>query len=199
MKQATARAAANCFSVRSISEGLYGSGSVEPRLLWGQKLVSAGALFSSAHRLWHPHRMNTAETNGLIAVIQTLVRDRDDLRAMAVCGSWARGNPRPDSDLDVLIIAQDPGSLRRHQEWMRELRFSDAGFRYLAHHSAQYGAVWSAHIKLEPEAELELTFAAESWASVRLIDPGTRRVVTDAFKILIDKDGALRSLSDACS
>jgi predicted nucleotidyltransferase len=120
-------------------------------------------------------------------------------RLDARCGSWARGNPRPDSDLDVLIIAQDPKSLRRHQEWMRELRFSDASFRYIAHHGAQYSAVWSAHIKLELEVELELTFADENWASVHPIDPGTRRVVTDALKILIDKDGALRGLCEVCS
>jgi hypothetical protein len=82
---------------------------------------------------------------------------------------------------------------------MRRLRFSDAGFRYIAHHGAQYGTVWSAHIKLEPEAELELTFADESWPSVHPVDPGTRHVVTDAFKILVDKDGGLRSLCDACS
>lgn len=143
--------------------------------------------------------MNTAETNGLIEVIQMLVKGRDDLRAMAVCGSWARGNPRPDSDLDVLIIAQDQGSLRRNQKWIGELKYSDAGFRYVDHESVQYGPVWSAHIKLEPEADLELTFAGENWTSVHPLDPGTRRVVTDGFKILVDKDGVLQSLHNACS
>jgi predicted nucleotidyltransferase len=143
--------------------------------------------------------MNAAEVNRLIAVIEALVSGRDELRGMAICGSWARGNPRPDSDLDVLIIAQEPGSLRRDEEWVHALRFSDAGFRYIGHHSAQYGAVWSAHIKLEPEAELELTFADKNWASVQRIDPSTRHVVTDAFTIIVDKDGRLRNLCDACS
>jgi predicted nucleotidyltransferase len=143
--------------------------------------------------------MNAVETNRLVAVIHALVRGRDDLRAMAVCGSWARGNPRPDSDLDVLIIAQSPKTLRRRQQWIREVKFSDAGFHYVDHKSTKYGVVWSAHIKLEPKAELELTFADEEWASVRPIDPGTRRVVMDAFEILLDKDGALQRLRDACS
>jgi predicted nucleotidyltransferase len=143
--------------------------------------------------------MNTADANGLIAVLQALVRGRDDLRAMAVCGSWARGNPRPDSDLDVVIVARDQGSLRRDQKWIGELKFSDAGYRYVDHEVAQYGPVWSAHVKLEPKADLELTLTDEDWALVRPVDPGTRRVVTDGFKILVDKDGVLRSLRDACS
>jgi hypothetical protein len=143
--------------------------------------------------------MNAAETDRLIAVIQWLVTGRDDLRGMAVCGSWARGNPRPDSDLDVLIVAQNPDSLRRDQKWIRELNFSDVGFCYLGHKTARYGVVWSAHIELEPEAKLELTFAKESWASVHPIAQGTRDVVTDAFNVLIDKDGALQRLRSACS
>jgi predicted nucleotidyltransferase len=143
--------------------------------------------------------MTATETDRLIAVIQGLVRRREDLRGMAVCGSWARGNPRPDSDLDLLIVAQEPELLRRKQKWIRELNFSDAGFHYIDHTTAKYGAVWSAHIGLEPEAALELTFAKESWASVHPIDPGTRDVVTDAFKVLIDKDGALQRLRNACS
>jgi predicted nucleotidyltransferase len=143
--------------------------------------------------------MNAAETDRMIAVIQWLVTGRDDLRGMAVCGSWARGNPRPDSDLDLLIVAQGPELLRRRQKWIRELKFSDAGFRYIGHKTAKYGAVWSAHIELEPEAKLELTFAKESWASIHPIDQGTRDVVTDAFKVLIDKDGTLQRLRNACS
>ena len=88
---------------------------------------------------------------------------------------------------------------RRDQKWIRELKLSDVGFRYVGHETTKYGVVWSAHIALEPEAELELTLADENWASVRPMDPGTRRVVMDAFKILIDKDGALERLRNACS
>jgi hypothetical protein len=98
-----------------------------------------------------------------------------------------------------LIIAQDPESLCRSQKWIGELKFSEVGYRYVGHETASYGIVWSAHIELEPKAELELTLAEEKWASVHPVDPGTRYVVTDAFKVLIDKDGALEHLRNACS
>jgi predicted nucleotidyltransferase len=143
--------------------------------------------------------MNVAEAERLIALIDALVRSRDEFRALAVCGSWARDNPRPDSDLDALIIAQHADSLRCDQMWIQELKFSDVGFRYVGHKTVKYGVVCSAHIELEPKAELELTVAPDNWASVHSIDPGTRLIVMDAFKVLIDKDGTLERLCSACS
>ena len=98
-----------------------------------------------------------------------------------------------------MIIAQDPESLCRSRKWIRELKFSEVGFRYVGHETASYGIVWSAHIELEPKAELELTVAPDNWASVHSIDPGTRLIVMDAFKVLIDKDGTLERLCSACS
>jgi len=143
--------------------------------------------------------MNIADAGKLTAMMQAFVRENDDFRAMGVCGSWARGNARPDSDLDILIIARDPDRLRRRQEWIGELKFRDADFRYLSHKTARYGAVWSAHIQLEPAAEVELGLAGESWASTSPIDSGTRHIVNDAFKIVVDKDGRLERLIAACS
>jgi uncharacterized protein len=143
--------------------------------------------------------MNATEARRLIACVEALVMGRDAFRAVAICGSWARGDPGPDSDLDVLIITKDPESLRCNKEWIRELEFADAGFRYVGHETVTYGVVWSAHISLEPHAALELTFAEPSWASVDPLDPGTREVVTDAFEILVDKDSVLQRLRNACS
>ena len=143
--------------------------------------------------------MNAVQANRLIALVETLTLGRDDLLAAAICGSWARGNPRVDSDIDFLFIAQDAAILRRNQKWIRDVKFLDAGFRYIEHKTATYGAVWSAHIDLEPTAEIEFTFANASWASLNPIDPGTRQVVTDAFKILVDKDNLLQRLCKACA
>ena len=157
------------------------------------------AALCSAEEFWQAKSMNATEVHRLVACVQALATERDDFRAVAICGSWARGDPGPASDLDVLIIAKDPKSLHCNQEWMKDLQFDDAGFRYVGHETATYGAVWSAHIDLEPHAALELTFAERCWASIDPIDPGTREVVTDAFQILVDKDSVLQRLRDACS
>lgn len=44
---------------------------------------------------------------------------------------------------------------------------------------------------------MELTFAAPSWADTSPIDPRTYRVVSDAFRIVVDKDGRLDALLSA--
>ena len=143
--------------------------------------------------------MDILQAKKLTALVAALTLCRDDLRAAALCGSWARGNPRVDSDIDFLIVARDAEILRRNQRWIRELKFPIAGFQYTEHKSATYGVAWSAHIILEPAAAIELTFANPSWASVDPVDPGTGQIVADAFKVLIDKDGHLQRLCTACS
>src|SRR6476619_4989855 len=135
----------------------------------------------------------------LIELVKGFVGSTDDLRALGVGGSWARGNPRPDSDLDLIIIAQNPNTWRRRQQWVRELPFDRFGFSYNDHHTATSGLVWSAHIELEPDAELELTLAPKSWASLVPIDAGTRHVLTHAFKLGVDKDRRLVQGVDACN
>jgi hypothetical protein len=42
--------------------------------------------------------------------------------------------------------------------------------------------------------EVELSFAAPSWAALDPIDAGTRAVVANGFQILLDKTGLLARL-----
>lgn len=143
--------------------------------------------------------MDAGSARDLTAIVRTLVDARDDLRALAVCGSGARGNPRPDSDLDLLIVARDVARWRDAHDWIGELPYGEARLAYRSHTAARYGAVWSAHIRLEPDAALELTFAAPDWANHDPVDPGTRQVVRDAFAIVVDKDKHLARLVEACA
>jgi hypothetical protein len=137
----------------------------------------------------------TAET--LAALVAGWVARQPDLRGLALAGSWARGNARPESDLDLVILATDQDRYRRDAAWLGTLGLEGAGYRIVARTPAPYGVVWSWHLQLEPDAKLELAFAGPDWASINPVDAGTRRVVDDAFKILVDKDGRLGALLDA--
>jgi predicted nucleotidyltransferase len=95
-------------------------------------------------------RMDSVQARDLLTMVRGMVQARDDLRALAVCGSWARGSPRADSDLDLLILAREPTEWRTHLDWLRDLPFEQAGFRIRAVETATYGEVWSAHICLGP-------------------------------------------------
>jgi hypothetical protein len=121
-----------------------------------------------------------------------------DLRGLAVVGSWARGTPTPTSDLDLLVLATCPDRYTgRGACWLAVLDLTAAGFTLVKHEQRRYGVVTSHFLSLEPEAALELTIAHPDWACSDQIDDGTAAVVRGGFKIVVDKEGALRRLADA--
>jgi hypothetical protein len=134
--------------------------------------------------------MDSHQARALQTLISRRVVQHDELRALALCGSWARGNARPDSDLDLIVLVRD-ASPDAHLRLIRTIPWSSAGLSPQAIRWATYGIAHSAHITLGPHTELELTFADEIWANANPVDPGTRRVVIGGFQVLADKDGAL--------
>jgi uncharacterized protein len=129
--------------------------------------------------------------------VQTLIADwvnrSGDLRALALCGSWARGEARPDSDIDLLVLAHDPSEpFQAHM--LASIPFDQAGFVQEAVRWVRYGAVRSAHVSLCSAVQLELSFADVAWAKISPVDPGTRNVIGNGFAVLIDKDGLLAKL-----
>jgi len=141
--------------------------------------------------------MSPKTAENLTALVAGWVARQPDLLGLALAGSWARGNARPESDLDLVILTTDPDRYRRDAAWLGTLGLEDAFYRIVSRTAAQYGVVWSWHLQLEPDATLELAFAGPGWASINPVEAGTRRVVEDGFKILVDKDGRLGALLDA--
>lgn len=110
------------------------------------------------------------------------------VRGVLLVGSWARGAARADSDIDFVILADDPASFR-DESWLTELGVEVLGFR-----DQDYGALWSRHLRVLGCPEIEASFAALSWAKTDPIDPGTRDVVQDGCEIVYDADGLLVTL-----
>jgi hypothetical protein len=75
-----------------------------------------------------------------------------------------------------------------------DVSFATAGFEIDRYATCMYGFVWSCRVYLQPDAEVELTFAAPAWANINPLDRGTKFVVADALRIIVDKDGALQRL-----
>lgn len=139
--------------------------------------------------------MEKVDADKLMEAVKTWAAKRNDVRAMALAGSWARGNPSIASDLDVVLLTDRASDYRNTATWLTQIEFGQAGYRVQSSKSAIYGVAWSEHVHLQPDAEVELTFAKCSWASTDPIDEGTRRVVGDAFLIVFDKDRSLQRLA----
>ena len=138
--------------------------------------------------------MKTADVHSVVRAVAGWAFHHEDTRAMALIGSWARGDAHQASDIDLLLLSDREHEYRRCHEWTTEIDFESAGYRVASWEDASYGVVWSCHIALSPPGKVELTFAPRSWARTDTVDAGTRRVVKDAFRIIFDKDELLAKL-----
>lgn len=117
-----------------------------------------------------------------------------DIAAVALVGSWARGAARVDSDIDLMILTDSLTLFRQDEKWVNEIRWADMNAEIAAWEDKDYGVVWSRHVCLNDETEIEFSFGSLSWASVEPVDAGTFRVISDGCRILYDPKGLLREL-----
>jgi len=116
-----------------------------------------------------------------------------EILALGLCGSWARGTAKMDSDIDLSILVKD--KLRfKNTDWTEDLEFEKINESIEYFKDKVYGEVWSRHVFLNSNTEIEFAFADRSWADTENLDEGTRKVVSDGFKILYDPEQILNKL-----
>lgn len=125
------------------------------------------------------------EVDALCDFLAGWARDRADVRALALVGSWARGAGRLDGDLDVVVLADDPGELASSEDWLGELGLLPVVER------REWGAIAERRVRLPSGLEIEFGIGAPSWANADPLDPGTRAVIRDGLRVLHDPDGLL--------
>ncbi|MGI9641587.1 MAG: nucleotidyltransferase domain-containing protein [Acidimicrobiia bacterium] len=112
--------------------------------------------------------------------------------AVALVGSWARGEPRMDSDADVLVLTETDRFVEQ-DDWVSHLCGSHAALV----RTADWGALTERRVRLRSGFEIEFGFAKPSWAEIAPMDPGTREVITDGCETWYDPNNLLRRLLDA--
>jgi Nucleotidyltransferase domain len=61
------------------------------------------------------------EVEAFVASLLSWARLHDDVRAVALVGSWARGQPRADSDVDVVLLSEAPDRYVESEDWLGSL------------------------------------------------------------------------------
>lgn len=117
-------------------------------------------------------------------------RKRADVRALLLVGSYARGNPRPDSDIDLMLLTERPDTYLENTDWIAEL-----GATLIATES--WGVIRSLRLSTFGGFEVELGVGGIAWANLDPVDGGTQRVVAHGARILYDPDGLLEGLISA--
>ena len=122
----------------------------------------------------------------LISKVAGWAQSDDRVVAAGLCGSHARGEARPDSDIDFVILTPDPASLLDDRVWI-------AGFgtdARVAGPVEDYKLVQSIRV-FYGKTEAEFGVTDKVWAQPP-IDHETAGVINKGMRILYDPDGRLR-------
>jgi hypothetical protein len=94
-----------------------------------------------------------------------------------------------------MILSDQPQERMTKVRWTKDLCRTHLKSALKGCRNGFYGAVWSRHAVLRSGHELEMSFGSRTWACLSPMDPGTRYVVQDAFRILYDPQGVLKALN----
>ena len=130
---------------------------------------------------------------GILDLAVHFAKSNKDILALGLCGSWARGTAREDSDIDLSLLVTDKNRFKK-TDWLTRIPFERINEKIAFYKDKAYGKAWSRHVVLESKAKIEFSFADPSWADVRDLDAGTQKVVAEGYRILYDPQQILHRL-----
>lgn len=121
------------------------------------------------------------------AVVEAVVEwatDQAGICGVAVVGSYARGTATAESDLDLVILCDEPHELLADGDWVNRFGVCESI------EIESYGIVTSIFAGYEWGLEVEFGITPRLWADLP-VDDGTARVISDGMKIHYDPEGLL--------
>lgn len=128
------------------------------------------------------------EVDALIEAARRWAARRPDVRALALVGSSARDDAEPDSDVDLVLLVDQPDRYLSDEAWTKEL---GAGSII---RTKSWGALTERRLALPSGLEVDVGIASIAWAATAPVDAGTRRVVADGIRVVFDPDNVLTEL-----
>lgn len=105
----------------------------------------------------------------------------EEIKALILVGSYARGEARKDSDVDLVFITSE-------SDLLTDSAFMETFGRVKRSQKECYGLVTSIRVWYEEDdREVEFGITTPKWLE-KPLDEGTRRVLSDGFKVLVDKE-----------
>jgi uncharacterized protein len=123
--------------------------------------------------------------------LQQWLAQQPAIMAVLLVGSHARGSARPDSDIDLVMIAQDPAAYLQDQAWLPTFG------PVIQAEIEDWGLLQSIRVFYANGPEVEFGLTPPQWAATDPVDAGTQEVVADGARILLDRQGLLAALLHA--
>ena len=112
----------------------------------------------------------------------TWASDQPDVQGIALVGSYARGEARIDSDVDLVLLTDQPSKYLDDIQWIE--RFGTAE----KHQTEDYGKLTSLRVWYQDgaPAEVEYGITTPDWAAIPL-NPGTQEVMRGGIIVLFER------------
>jgi predicted nucleotidyltransferase len=126
----------------------------------------------------------TDHIKDFITAFTSWASTQPDILAVALVGSYARETAKEDSDIDLVVLANDPRRYVEDTDWLK--RFGSIEKQQ----TEDYGKVTSLRVWYVGGREVEYGLTTSDWAQFPL-DEGTQRVVEDGMRVLFEREALL--------
>jgi predicted nucleotidyltransferase len=107
-------------------------------------------------------------------------KQQADILAVGVVGSYARDTARDDSDVDLVVVVQDPKRYLNERAWVKQ--FGEVASEGIE----DYGLLISLRVFYANGREVEYGLTDERWVAQPL-DAGTREVIKGGLRVLFER------------
>ncbi len=107
-----------------------------------------------------------------------------DIKAVALVGSYAREAATETSDIDLVMLVDDPQRYLQNTDWLTQFGAIDQ------QQIEDYGMVTSLRVWYTNGYEVEYGLTTSDWMK-RPLDEGTRRVIQDGLRVLFEREALL--------
>jgi len=121
--------------------------------------------------------------------ILSWAKHENNIKAVAMIGSYARNNPEKDSDVDFIILTNTPGYYIKNANWLNyfgEVKEFEIAF---------YGNVTSLHARYIDFPKVEFSFTDENWIAIPP-HQDTLRIIMNGMKVIYDKKNLFSQFID---
>lgn len=120
--------------------------------------------------------------------IKKWAENEEDIQSIIIVGSYARGTYKETSDIDLIIITSNKKEMLKNQEFIK--LFGDVNKSQIEY----YGPCTSIRVWYKDGKEVEFGIVNPTWIE-KPLDKGTRKVLNDGFKVIIDKKEYFKNIT----
>jgi Predicted nucleotidyltransferases len=129
----------------------------------------------------------------IIPAILEWGRLREEITGVALTGSYARGEAREDSDIDLLIFAENPKTFGQ-TGWIKDINWNKINLEFRSSNDGFYGNNQFIQFLFTSGLEIEFIFPDREWLNDAPLKPETIYILKKGFVILYDRGQKLKQL-----